>query len=38
MKAYELAKAIVTKFGMSEKLGYVSYNDEDFVKKYSEDT
>ena len=34
-KAYEVAHAIVTKFGMSEKIGFVGFNDEDYVKKYS---
>jgi len=35
-KAYEIAYNMVTKFGMSEKIGFLGFNDEDYVKKYSD--
>jgi len=34
-KAYDIAHAIVTKFGMSEKIGFIGFNNDDYVKKYS---
>jgi len=37
-KAYEVAYNMVTKFGMSEKIGFLGFNDEDYVKKYSNTT
>ncbi len=27
---------MVTKFGMSEKIGFLGFSDEDYVKKYSD--
>lgn len=37
-KAYELAFTLVTKYGMSEKLGYVGYIENDYNKSYSDAT
>ena len=35
-KAYDLAEAMVTKFGMSEKVGLVGFEEHEYVKKYSD--
>jgi len=37
-KAYDIAEAIVTKFGMSEKIGLVGFPDRDYGKAYSDHT
>jgi len=37
-KAYDIARNMVTKFGMSEKIGYLGFSDEEYVKKYSDET
>lgn len=37
-KAYEVAYAIVTKFGMSERLGFLGIPDTEYVKRYSDET
>lgn len=37
-KAYETAHAIVTKFGMSDNIGYVGYQESEFQKPYSDST
>lgn len=37
-RAYELCHALVTKYGMSEKLGYVGYIENDYSKTYSDQT
>ena len=37
-KAYELAYAMVSKYGMSEKIGYVGYVETDYNKTYSDET
>ena len=37
-KAYKLANAIVTKFGMSEEIGYVGFTEEEYKKSYSDYT
>ena len=37
-KVYDIANAMVIKLGMSEKIGYIGYNDQDYVKKYSDET
>lgn len=37
-KAYELAFTLVTKYGMSEKLGYVGYMENEYSKTYSDAT
>lgn len=37
-RAYELCHALVTKYGMSEKLGYVGYLENDYSKTYSDQT
>lgn len=37
-KAYEVAHNIVTKFGMSENIGYVGYQETEFSKPYSDST
>lgn len=37
-RAYELCHALVTKYGMSEKLGYVGYIENDYSKTYSDKT
>lgn len=37
-KAYQLAHAYVTKFGMSEAIGYVGLEESEFQKPYSEQT
>ncbi len=37
-KVYQLAHNIVTKFGMTSKLGYVAFRDEDYQKQVSDET
>jgi len=37
-KAYDIAHALVTKFGMSERLGFLGFTEDDYSKKYSEHT
>lgn len=37
-KVYETAHNIVTKFGMSETIGYLGYNEQEHGKSYSEET
>lgn len=37
-KAYELAFTLVTKYGMSDKLGYVGYIESEYSKTYSDAT
>ena len=38
-KAYELANAIVTKFGMSEKVGFLGFSEGEYGQRsYSEET
>jgi AFG3 family protein len=37
-KAYEMAYAMVTKYGMSEKIGYIGYVESDYNKTYSDQT
>eukprot|EP01017_Pseudomicrothorax_dubius_P003204 TRINITY_DN103_c0_g1_i2.p1 TRINITY_DN103_c0_g1~~TRINITY_DN103_c0_g1_i2.p1 ORF type:complete len:824 (-),score=282.95 TRINITY_DN103_c0_g1_i2:39-2471(-) len=38
-KVYDLARALVTKFGMSERLGYLGYHEDEYGQKhYSEAT
>lgn len=37
-KAFKIAYAIVTKFGMSEKIGFVGLPDGQYYKKISENT
>jgi len=37
-KAYDIAEAIVTKLGMSEKIGFVGFPDRDYGKAYSDYT
>lgn len=35
-KAYEVAHSIVTKFGMSDLIGYVGFQEGEFSKSYSD--
>lgn len=37
-KVYELATTIVKRLGMSEKIGYLSFKDDEIIKIYSEQT
>ena len=37
-KAFKIAQAIVTKLGMSEKIGYLGYSETEFMKGYSDKT
>ena len=37
-KAYKLAHAIVTKFGMSKEIGYIGFTEEEYKKNYSDYT
>ncbi len=37
-RAYDLCHAIITKYGMNEKLGYVGYIENDYSKTYSDAT
>ncbi len=37
-KAYDIASAMVIKLGMSEKVGYIGFEDIEYTKKYSEET
>ena len=37
-KAYELCHAIITKYGMSEKIGFVGYLENEYSKSYSDET
>ena len=37
-KAYSIAHALVTKFGMSDKIGLIGFAETEYVKKYSEHT
>jgi len=37
-RAYELCHALVTKYGMSTKLGFVGYIENDYSKTYSDTT
>lgn len=37
-RAYELCHDLVTKYGMSEKLGYVGYVENEYSKTYSDIT
>lgn len=34
-KAYKIAHALVTKYGMSEKLGFIGYRETEYMKPYS---
>ncbi|CAD8112255.1 unnamed protein product [Paramecium sonneborni] len=37
-KAYDVAHSIVTKFGMSENIGYIGFQEGEFQKPYSDNT
>lgn len=37
-KVYRMANALVTKYGMSEAVGYLGFDDEAYVRSYSEET
>ncbi|CAD8120267.1 unnamed protein product [Paramecium sonneborni] len=37
-KAYQVAHSIVTKFGMSENIGYIGFQEGEFQKPYSDNT
>jgi AFG3 family protein len=37
-KAYDIARSMVMQFGMSEKIGFIGYSEDEYVKKHSEDT
>jgi AFG3 family protein len=37
-KAFDIAYSLVTKFGMSEKIGYMGLPQENYYKKVSENT
>ena len=37
-KAAELAHLFVTKYGMSEKIGYVGFKDDEYIRRHSETT
>jgi len=37
-KAFKIAHAIVTKLGMSEKIGFLGYSETEFMKQYSDQT
>ena len=37
-KVFKLAHSIVTKFGMSDKVGFMGYSETDFQKNYSDGT
>ncbi len=37
-KAYNIAHNMITKFGMSEKIGYIGYADEEYFRKHSDHT
>jgi len=35
-KAYDIAFAMITKFGMSEEIGFIGFADDEYVKKHSD--
>lgn len=35
-KAYDIAEAMITKYGMSETIGFLGFPDKDYGKTYSE--
>merc|ERR1712054_94059 len=37
-KAYDIAHAMITKFGMSEKIGFLGFAEDQYVRKVSEKT
>ena len=37
-KAYDIAHAMITKFGMSEKIGFIGFSEDEYVKKHSDQT
>jgi len=37
-KAYDIAYSLVTKYGMSEKIGFMGLPEENYYKKISEKT
>jgi len=37
-KAYDIAHAMITKFGMSEKIGFLGFADEEYFRKHSDHT
>jgi AFG3 family protein len=37
-KAYDIARSMVMQFGMSDKIGFIGYSEDEYVKKHSEDT
>ena len=37
-KAYDIAHAMITKFGMSEKIGFLGFADEEYYRKHSDRT
>jgi len=37
-KAYDIANAMITKFGMSEKIGFIGFGDDQYYRKHSDET
>lgn len=37
-KAYDIAHNMITKFGMSDKIGFIGFHEEDYFRKHSNDT
>lgn len=37
-KAYKLANAMVTKFGMSQEIGFIGFSEDEYKKSYSDYT
>jgi AFG3 family protein len=37
-KAYDIANAMITKFGMSETIGFIGYPDDEYFRKHSDET
>ena len=37
-KAYDIAHAMITKFGMSEKIGFIGFGDDEYYRKHSDET
>ena len=37
-KGYDIAHAMITKFGMSEKIGFIGYSEDQYFRKHSDQT
>jgi len=37
-KAYDIAHAMITKFGMSDRIGFIGFGDDEYYRKHSDET